>query len=580
MLPTELYVNKFGACLPDNLARTVNDVLADWRKNNKLNKLWAGDPTLWTGADEANWLGWLDIVDRQLADAQRFAQIAADARNAGFTHVLLLGMGGSSLCPAVLSATFDTAPEHPKLLVLDSTDPAQVKAVEERLNLARTLFIVSSKSGSTVEVDCFERYFFDRLTNLVSKAQTPQHFVAITDPGSPLEQTARIKGFRALYHGMQTIGGRFSALSDFGMVPAALMGIDVPKFLKCAQQMVRACYQGVKIEHNPGVALGIILGAAHNLGHNKLTIVATPSICGFGVWLEQLLAESTGKNGKAIIPIVSEELQPPEYYGTDRLFVYLRLDSAPDTAQDAGIAMLEQSGQPVVRIRISDIYDLGAEFYRWEFATAVAGAVIGVNPFNQPDVEASKAAARRVTTEFEQVGHLPAETPLFEEAGLKLFAHPAYASALVSAAGNPTTLAGLLRAHFAQLKPGDYVALLAFIQMTNLTEQALQEIRHTVLKAKRVATSVGFGPRYLHSTGQAHKGGPGTGLFLMLTCDDASDLCIPGRKYSFGILKTAQARGDFDVLAARARRILRVHLPTDLKTGFERLQSAMHQAIY
>jgi len=577
---TKLHVDNFDAQLPTEFARTVTDALADWRKNDKLGRLWAGDATLWTGTGESNWLGWLDIVDRQLADAKRFGQMAAEARNVGLTHVLLLGMGGSSLCAEVLSRTFGQVPGYPKLLVLDSTDPAQVRTFEERVEPTRTLFVVSSKSGTTVEVDSLKRYFFECMCRLVGQDRAPEHFVAITDPGSPLEKAARAEGFRSVYHGMRNIGGRFSALSDFGMAPAALTGIDVPEFLRRAGRMVHACGNGVAPERNPGAVLGVILGVGHNLGCNKLTVVASPRIRGFGAWLEQLLAESTGKNGKAIIPIDGEELQQPDCYGTDRLFVYLRLDAAPDAAQDAGIARLEQAGYPIVRIRIPDIYELGAEFFRWEFATAVAGAIIGINPFNQPDVEASKAAARRFTTEFEQTGQLPAETPMFHEAGLKLFAAPDYATRLRAAAGNPTTITEYLQAHFAQLNPGDYLAVLAFIQMTDRTEHALQEIRQMVLQAKHVATSAGFGPRYLHSTGQAHKGGPNTGVFLLLTCDDAFDLPVPGRKYSFSVLKTAQARGDFEVLAERGRRVLRVHLPADLETGLTRLQSAIRKATY
>lgn len=576
---SRLHLNNFTAHLPSALADAVNDALADWRNNDKLGRLWAGDATLWTGADEADWLGWLDIVDRQLAEAQRFGRIAAEVRDAGFADVLLLGMGGSSLCPEVLSHTFGRVPGYPRLIVLDSTDPAQIKAVEERLELARTLFVVSSKSGTTVEVDSLKRYFFERLCQLVGSARAREQFAAITDPGSPLEQAARAEGFRSVYHGLPNIGGRFSALSDFGMVPTALMGVDAPGILRRASRMVRACGRYIAPDQNPGALLGVILGAAHNIGRNKLTIVTSRRLHRFGAWLEQLLAESTGKNGKAIIPIDGEQLQQPESYGADRLFVYLRLDSAPDTEQDTCIASLEHSGQPLVRIRIPDIYDLGAEFFRWEFATAVAGAIIGINPFNQPDVEASKAAARRFTTEFEQTGHLPAETPLIEEDGLKLFADSAYANTLELAAGPRPTLRSYLRAHFAQLKPGYYLAVLGFIPMTDRTEQALQEIRHTVLRATRVATSVGFGPRYLHSTGQAHKGGPNTGVFLLLTCDDALDLPVPGRKYSFGILKTAQARGDFEVLCERGRRILRVHLPANLHSGLAKLQAATQEAL-
>ncbi|MCX7721609.1 MAG: bifunctional transaldolase/phosoglucose isomerase [Verrucomicrobiae bacterium] len=569
---------RYEAILPENLARAVTQTLKDWRKAKKVAGLWAGDARLWTGADEAEWLGWLSIVDKQLAEASRFAQIAADARSARFTHVLLLGMGGSSLCPEVLSHTFGHAPNCPKLIVLDSTDPAQVKSVEGQLDLNRTLFIVSSKSGTTVEADCLRRYFFARASDVAGAAKAPQQFAAITDPGSPLDTAARINGFRRAFYGARNIGGRFSALSDFGMVPAALIGVDVPKLLSRASAMARTCKR-LAPERNPGAALGAILGAAHNLGMNKLTLVISPGIQRLGAWLEQLLAESTGKDGKAIIPIEREELQEPDNYGPDRLFVYIRLASAPDAAQDAAVTKLEEAGHPVVRIHVPDIYGLGAEFFRWEFATAVAGAVIGINPFNQPDVESSKAAARKFTARFEETGQLPADTPLLEEAGLKLFAPQWYASTLARAQHAPKSLDAWLRAHFAQLCTGDYFALLAFIQMTDQAEALLQQMRLAVLKSKRVATSIGFGPRYLHSTGQAHKGGPNTGLFLMITCDDALDLPVPGRKYSFGILKAAQACGDFEVLAARNRRILRVHLPAEVQPALVRLRDTVLTAL-
>jgi transaldolase/glucose-6-phosphate isomerase len=574
-----LKMNRQTYQLPAQLASAVNAALKDWHKNDKVRRLWASDASLWTAADEANWLGWLGIVERQLAAPQRFAEIAADVQAAGFTHALLLGMGGSSLCPEVLALTFGRIAGFPQLLVLDSTDPKQIKAFESRIDLKRTLFIVASKSGSTLEPNCFKQYFYDRVKALVGEKQAGKQFLAITDPGSKIEQTAKAEGFRRVCLGVPSIGGRFSALSDFGMVPAAVMGIDVPKFLAQANELAIACGKSVAAEQNPGVVLGAILGTAHNLGRNKLTIFASPGIHDLGAWVEQLVAESTGKAGKAIIPVNRESPRTPEAYGNDRLFVYLRLETAPAAAQDAPVAALEHAGQPVVRIAVEEIYNLGQEFFRWEFATAVAGSIIGINPFNQPDVEASKIAARKLTGEFEQAGRLPSETPLFEEGGIKLFAGAKNAAAIGTAAGSELSLTAYLKAHLGRIKPGDYFALLAYIEMNEATEKALQAVRHAVLDAKRVATCLGFGPRFLHSTGQAYKGGSNTGVFLQVTCDDSTDLSVPGRKYTFGVVKAAQARGDFEVLVERDRRALRVHLPGDVKAGLAKLQEAIKQAL-
>jgi len=327
------------------------------------------------------------------------------------------------------------------------------------------------------------------------------------------------------------------------------------------------------------VVLGIILGTAARNGRDKVTIITSPGISDLGAWLEQLLAESTGKQGKGIIPVDREELGPPETYGNDRIFAYVRLDSAPDSAQDAKVAVLEEAGHPVVRISVADIYDLGQEFFRWEIATAVAGSIIGINAFNQPDVEASKIATRNLTAEYEKTGSLPAEGPLLEDRGIKLFTDPKNADTLMKAAGSDKSLAGYLRAHLNRLSTRDYFALLAYIEMNPEHQQNLQEVRHALRDKKRVATCLGFGPRFLHSTGQAYKGGPNTGVFLQVTCDDAADLPVPGQKYTFGVVKAAQARGDFQVLAERGRRVLRVHLGSDLKSGLNKLWEAFRQAL-
>ena len=566
--------------LPPAFEAALKQSLLDWQADGKVRRLWARDSTLWTGRDEAQWLGWLGITNGQLAHLQRFALVREAARTGGFSAVLLLGMGGSSLCPEVLKTTFGRQPGFPELHVLDSTDPAQVKAFEEKIDPATTLFVVSSKSGSTLEPNIFKQYFFERAAERLGRAEAARRFVAITDPGSKLQRVAESDGFRHVFAGWPDIGGRYSALSDFGLVPAAVMGVDVAKLLDRTDEMVAACTPWVAAEENPGVVLGTILGlAASRFGRDKLTIVASPGISGLGAWLEQLVCESTGKDGKGIIPIDREPLGPPEAYGADRLFVYTRLRSAPDAAQDDRVAALERAGHPVVRLELDDAYDLGQEFFRWEVATAVAGAILGIHPFDQPDVEASKLATRKLTAEYERTGTLPAETPIFSDGRIALFADERNAKALDRAVGHRRSLAGYLGAHLGRLTEGDYFALLAYVEMNEANERALQAIRASVRDARRVATCVQFGPRFLHSTGQGYKGGPNTGVFLQITCDDPLDLPVPGQSYTFGVVKAAQARGDFHVLAERNRRALRVHLGADLQGALAVLHAAFRDAL-
>jgi len=565
--------------LPDALAFSVKQHIEDWRSGDKVRRLWKGDASLWTGSDEANWLGWLDIVEQQIAHLGDLERLAGEAKTGGFSDILLLGMGGSSLCPEVLEKTFGRIAGFPQLHVLDSTDPAQIKALEGSVDLSKALCVVSSKSGTTLEPNIFKQYFLERMKQTIGADKAGSRFIAITDPGSKMQQVAEADRFRHIYYGLASIGGRYSALSNFGMVPAALKGLDLSRFLDRTHRMIEACGASVSVEENPGVMLGIILGAAAKGGRDKVTIVTSPGISDLGAWLEQLLAESTGKQGHGIIPVDREELGSPDLYGNDRVFAYLRLESAPDVQQDASISALERAGHPVVRISVADIYDLGQEFFRWEIATAVAGSIIGINAFNQPDVEASKIATRALTSEYEKTGSLPAEKPIFEEGRIKLFTDAKNAEALGKSAGSDKSLKGYLRAHLSRIGQGDYFALLGYIEMNGLHEKALQEMRHAVRNKKHAATCLGFGPRFLHSTGQAYKGGPNSGVFLQVTCDDAADLPVPGQKYTFGIVKAAQARGDFQVLVERGRRALRVHLGGDLPSGLSTLQEAFRQAL-
>ena len=570
-------INPQNFSLPRELEDAAGAILEEWAASGKVSRLWARDASLWTGGDEGKWLGWLSIVTEQQQNATRFTKFAEEVEDAGFSHALLLGMGGSSLCAEVFRKTFGKMEGFPELHVLDSTDPAQIKSIENRIDLTKTLFFVSSKSGTTLEPNIFKQYFFEQVL------QTPgdkagERFVAITDPGSKLRQAAENDQFRKIFLGVPSIGGRYSALSDFGLAPAAAMGVNVPRFLDRTNEMISACGPDVPPRNNPGVILGAILGVAHNHGRDKVTIIASPGIYDLGAWLEQLLAESTGKNGKGLIPVDRESLSSPETYGDDRVFVYVRLAGDPDASLDAPVDALEDAGQPVVRIFVTDVYNLGQEFFRWEIATAVAGSIIGINPFDQPDVEASKVATRKLTEEYERSGSLPAETPIFEGEGIKLFADERNAKDL-NATVKDRSLSGYVKAHLDRLRPGDYFALLAYLEMNDANEAILRSARHAVRDRKRVATCLGFGPRFLHSTGQAYKGGPNTGVFLQITCDDAIDLPVPGQKYAFGIVKAAQARGDFEVLAERGRRALRVHLGADVDKGLAIFAAAMKTAL-
>jgi len=564
-------MNELSYSLSRELATAVDRELADWQRHDRISRLWARDASLWTGKDEARWLGWLEApreLAEQLDGLEAFCETLWDG---GFTHVVLLGMGGSSMAPEVLRETFGASPGRPVLVVLDSTDPAQIRTVEASIDPARSVFIVASKSGSTLEPNILKAWFFQRMIETVGPDAAADRFIAITDPGSGLEQLAGDEGFRQIFQGVPEIGGRFSALSNFGLVPAAVSGIDVRRFLDSTLEMTTACAAGGPAVDNPGALLGCILGIAAVQGRDKLTLLASPGLASVGAWLEQLVAESTGKAGRGILPLDGEHPGPPACYGTDRLFVYLRLDGEPDEAQAAAVDRLAASGQPVVQIRVQDRYALGQEFFRWEFATAVAGSVLGINPFDQPDVEASKVATRKLTAAFESGRGLPEEVPLAVTGGLALYADAGNAGVLQAIAGKGATAGSLVKAHLQRLGTGDYCALLAYLERNGENHAGLQLIRHRIRDTYRVATCVGFGPRFLHSTGQYYKGGPNTGVFLQITADAVADLPVPGHHYTFGVAEAAQARGDFEVLAQRGRRVLRVHLGDDITAGLAQL---------
>jgi transaldolase/glucose-6-phosphate isomerase len=569
-------LNAMSYKLPQELDKDVQTALEDWRKEGKVRRLWAHDASLWTETDEAHWLGWLGIVDKQLKGVAHLQDFAEDVRRTGFRDVLLLGMGGSSLGPEVLSETFGNKSGYPKLHVLDSTDPVQIRHFEAAIDPARTLFLVSSKSGSTLEPNIFKQYFYDRAKQAVGASEAPNRFVAITDPGSSLEKAALSEGFRYVFHGLPSIGGRYSVLSDFGMVPAAAIGVDLRAFLDSSAEMVRSCAASAPPIENPGVVLGAIVGICQRRGRDKVTIIASQGIADFGAWLEQLLAESTGKLGKGIVPVDGEPLGAPAVYGSDRLFIYLRLVADQEGDQERAMVALEEAGHPVVRITVNDRMQLGQEFFRWEMATAVAGSVIGINPFDQPDVEAAKVKTRDLTDAYEKTGVLPGERAFFEGDGIRLFADPRNEAALKPQA---TSLTSALKAHFGRIGRDDYAALLAYIERSPDHIAAVQGIRRTIRDRTKAATCVGFGPRFQHSTGQAYKGGPDSGVFLQITCGDREDLEVPGQSYTFGIVKAAQARGDFDVLAERGRRALRADITGDLDTGLAVLSRAIERAL-
>ncbi len=521
-----------GVSLGDLLPE-VESTLARMQRDEVMSRIWRKDHTVWQEepTEVVDRLGWLHISEAMAEQAPALREFAEEARNAGFHHAVLLGMGGSSLGPEVLRQTFGKADGFLELIVLDSTLPGAVRAVTESIDPAHTLFIVSSKSGGTIEPLSFYRHFRGLVEQAVGKEKAGQSFVAITDPGTSLEALANAQGFRRVFTNATDIGGRYSVLSYFGLVPAALMGMDVVTLLERADRMLEGSQSCVPAHDNPGAWLGSVLGVAALRGRDKLTLVTSPTLGGFGLWVEQLIAESTGKQGKGIVPIAGEPLLGPEHYGDDRIFVYARLDQDDNGATDAAVQRLQESGQPVVRLGLRDRYDLGAEFFRWEFATSVAGAILGIQPFDQPNVQQAKDLTARVLKEHQASGALP-----------------------------KVEVANSLKGLLAGAVPGDYVAIMAYVPETAQLDSAFDDLRRHVMEHHRVATTMGYGPRFLHSTGQLHKGGPGTGLYLQITAANGSDLSIPGAPYSFGLLAAAQALGDLQALQEAGRRVVRVQL--------------------
>ncbi len=562
--------------LGDGIKKSVEKSTEEWRASAKIRRLWHKDKSIWTGDDEDKWLGWLKSP--ATADIADYEDFARRVKGQNFSDAVVLGMGGSSLGPEVLAKTFPKKSGFPTLHVLDSTDPAQVRAMEASVNIAKTLFIVSSKSGGTTEPNAMKDYFFDRVAKAIGKDKAGHRFIAVTDRGSSLEKVATKQGFARVFHGEPSIGGRYSVLSPFGLVPAAAAGIEVRTLITHALAMVRSCGPDVPPHENPGVQLGLAIGLAGLEGRDKVTIFSSRKIADFGAWAEQLIAESTGKEGKGLIPIDGEPLGEPGAYGDDRFFIDLRTEGEDDAAHDEKLTALEKAGHPLVRIVMKSVDRIGQEFFRFEMATAVAGSVLGINPFNQPDVESAKIKTRELIAAFEKTGALPGEEPVASSPQADLYTDQHNAAELREAGANGT-LGSWIKAHLSRTDSGDYVALLAYIERDKAFIDALQKMRVAVRDKRHVATCAEFGPRFLHSTGQAYKGGPDSGVFLQITADDGEDLSVPGQKASFGVIKAAQARGDFDVLTERGRRALRVHLKGDLGPALAALDSAIAEAL-
>lgn len=542
------------------------------------SRAWTKDATVWKSDDAhqaiiKNALGWLTVVELVDGNVDELEAFAKRIKDDGFEHVMVLGMGGSSLCPEVLRRTFGKQEGSPTLHVLDSTVPATVKSFEARVDLAKTLFIVSSKSGGTTEPRVFHKYFYDRVKS-VKGDKAGENFIAITDPNTKLGEDAANDKFRRIFINPADIGGRYSALSYFGMVPAAVAGIDVRRLLDRAMHAVHACAAEIPTAENPGAKLGAILGGLANEGRNKVTFVTPAPIDSLGLWIEQLIAESTGKEGNGIIPIAGEPLGAPESYGNDRLFAHISVEGSDDADTTAKLEALAAAGHPVVHHVLTTPLGLGVEFFLWEFATALAGGLIGIDSFDQPNVQESKDNTVRLLGDYAANGKFPDQTPLASEGDVAIYSY----DGSPASGGDTSSLLSVIKGHLAGVKSGDYVAITQYIEETPENDAVLQALRTRIRDHAKVATTTGYGPRFLHSTGQLHKGGPDTGVFIQITCDDAEDIAVPGEAYTFGVLKQAQSLGDFESLASRGRRAIRFHVGTDVTAGLQKLLTLVEEA--
>ncbi|HEX5601031.1 MAG TPA: hypothetical protein VFX63_00725 [Pyrinomonadaceae bacterium] len=530
--------------------------------NGVVKRIWQKDATLWKSDPDSikiinSSLGWLTVADEMIGVIDALVEFSETVRSRGFQHVMVCGMGGSSLCPEVLARTFGRQPGFPELLVLDSTDPDVIAAFKERIDVERCLFIIASKSGSTTEPNVFYKYWYEEVSKL--KEGPGENFIAITDPGSPLVETAHDLNFLHTFLNQADIGGRYSALSYFGMVPAALMGLDLRRLLEGARQAAQS--------NDAAVELGISMGDNAAAGRDKLTLVIDRSLETLGLWIEQLIAESTGKEGTGILPVNGEPLGPPNVYGNDRLFVSISLGGV---SEDTQLEALAAAGHPIVHRKLNDLYDLGAEFFTWEFATAVAGWRLGINPFDQPNVQEAKDATKELLTAFTRRGQLNPRNTVASEESIAVYG--------ADDEEKSESVAQVLRAHLATIKPGDYIAFLNYIEETPEIDRQFQELRTQLRNATHCATTVGYGPRFLHSTGQLHKGGPDTGVFFQIIANDVVDFPIPGEPYTFTILKQAQALGDFRALVKRGRRVIGIDLGDNTSRGIARLAELLRSS--
>ncbi|MGY3091383.1 transaldolase/glucose-6-phosphate isomerase [Hymenobacter sp. UYAg731] len=547
----------------------VDAQIAKFKADNFVHGFWDKKADLWT-ADEAgrhsirSYMGWLRVAETMVGAVTEIEQFVHEVQAAGFKHVVVMGMGGSTMAPIVFKSAFAKGENGLPMSVLDTTDPGAVRAIEAELPLAETLFIVASKSGTTAEPLAFGDYFYAKMKEIKGD-QAGENFVAITDPGSKFVTDATAAKYRRIFLNFPEVGGRFSALTYFGLVPAALYGLPIGEILERAILMMRACGAYGPTDKNPGLEFGTALGVLAAQGRDKLTIVVPEALHDLGLWLEQLIAESTGKEGKGILPVAGEPLGEPGIYGTDRVFVYVGYKGQADEANTSKLAALAAAGHPIITLLMADAFDLGQEFYRWEVATAVASAVFQINPFDQPNVQAAKTATDKLMKAVETEGKLPeTEAPAASENGVDYY---------TAAHGDGAT--GVLKAFFAQAKPGDFVCLQAYLTETPAVSASLLALRQRVMQELHLATTSGYGPRFLHSTGQYHKGGPNTGLFIQFTDDNPQDLALPGRPYTFGTFKNAQALGDLQALLDNGRRTLRVNLGNDAEAGLKTMLAAL-----
>lgn len=549
----------------DDYQGLVNERLRRMAAEHFHERFWRKDPDLWAGDGRdrdkiRNSLGWLTVPEQMKAQGDRLSAFAADIRRAGYRVAVHVGMGGSSLAPLVFSGFFPPREPLEEVTVLDTTHPVTIRGLGERLPVEKTLFIIASKSGTTAEVAALGDYFYEHVKR-VKGSHAGENFVAITDPGTPLRELAQKRSFRQTFVNPPDIGGRFSALSYFGLVPAALLNLNIPTLLSGAGEMGQACL--LPPADNPGLALGAVLGELGSHGVDKVTFLMPDSLALLGMWLEQLIAESTGKEGRGLLPVTGEPAGSPAVYGNDRLFVYFRRTGEEAAALEKLVTALRDGGRPLVVIELNDPLDLGREFFRWEVATAAAGAVLGINPFDQPNVQESKENTNRLLETYQAEGRLPGDRPGAGHDGLLVYSRHAAPSVQET-----------LEAFFAGCRSGDYLGLQAYLNETKATTEKLQSIRRKIRDNLFIATTFGYGPRYLHSTGQYHKGGPNTGIFMQITAQSSVDEVIPGKAYTFGVLNQAQAAGDFHALEKHGRRIIRLHLQ-EVGAGLEYLGGAL-----